>query len=112
MPDEQTFKIRFENETVADAGQKASELRYSLLDTSPDISVQITKDDPTTQDFGATLVLILGAPAAVAIAKGIADYLSRRGGTITIEDEHGKVIAQNVKSADLARIAEAFAKKK
>jgi hypothetical protein len=112
MTDQQEYIIRFENETLQEASQKAAELRNVLLDISSNVTVEVAKDDQSTQDFGATLVLILGAPAAVVIAKGIADYLSRVGGSITIEDGNHKVVAKNVKSGDQARIAEAFAKKK
>jgi hypothetical protein len=111
MSEQQKLIIRFEDETVASANQKASELRYQVLDASPDVSTEIVKDDNSNQDFGATLVLIFGTPVAIAIAKGIADYIKRTGTTITIEDGNGKVIAKNVNSADVARIAQAFGNK-
>jgi len=112
MVDDQTFIIHFENESVADSGQKVAELRDALLDLTPDVSIKIIKDDQSSQDFGATLVLVLGAPAVVIIAKGISDYLSRAGGTVTIEGSNGKVVAKNIKSNDAARMVEAFSKKK
>jgi hypothetical protein len=112
MNNNQTFNIRFENVSAAEASQKASQLRAILLDLSPDASAEVIKDNQSTQDFGTVLVLVLGTPAVVIIAKGIADYLSRVGGTITIEDKNGKVIAKGIQSKDAARIAEAFSKKK
>jgi hypothetical protein len=114
MSDNQTLIIRFENETAASASQKAYELREKLLDISPDVSAEITKDDQSTQDFGATLVLVLGTPVLVIVAKGISDYLTRTGGSITIEEREGKITkikAENVKSNDVARIIEAFSKR-
>lgn len=109
---DQTFIIRFEDESVADSGQKATQLRDALLNLTSDVRAEIVKDDQSTQDFGTTLVLVLGAPAMVIIAKGIADYLSRTGGSLTIQDRSGKVIAKNIKSTDAARIVEAFSQKK
>ena len=111
MNSNQTFRIRFENATTAEANQRASELREILLDITPDVSVEVIKEDQSTQDFGSTLVLVLGAPAIIVIEKGIADYLSRLGGSITIEDKSGKVIAKGIQSKDAARIAEAFSQK-
>jgi hypothetical protein len=107
---EKSFKIRFENVSLAEGGIKASRLREKLLDTSQDVQAEIEKDDPSTQDFGATLVLVLGAPAMVAIAKGIADYLRRDRGSISIEAD-GKIIAQGISGEDAARIAEAMSSK-
>ena len=110
MGDEKsTFKIRFENSSVSEAGRKAAELRDSLLDINSDISAEIVKDDPTTQDFGSTLVLVLGAPAVVIIARGIANYLKRAHGSIVIETDDGTVVATGITGQDAARIAEAFA---
>ena len=105
--DSTVFKIRFENLSVAEAGKKAASLRNDLLDASADISVEIEKADKANQDFGATLVLVLGGPAIVAVAKGIANYLSRDRATIVIEKD-GKVVAQGISGNDAARIAEAL----
>ena len=111
MSDEtSSIKIRFEDVTIAEAGGLAASLREDLLDISPDIGVRIEKDDPSTQDFGATLVLVLGTPAVLAVAKGVADYLRRKRGTITIEKD-GTLVATGISGDDAARIAEAFSQK-
>ena len=102
--------IRFENEELSVANKKARRLRSDLLDITPDVDVKIVKDDPTTQDFGATLVVILGTEAVIAIAKGIANYLSRDRGTITIE-ANGKVVATGISGKDAAEIAKHISSK-
>jgi hypothetical protein len=107
---DQEFKIRFEDMSVAEAGKKVNKLRSDLLDLSPDFRPKITQEDPTNQDFGATLVLVLGTTAVTAVAKGIAAYLSRDRGTITIEAD-GKVVATGISGNDAARIAEVFGKR-
>ncbi len=106
--DTNTFRIRFEDVSVAEAGIKAAQLRQDLLDISSDVQVDIEREDPSTQDFGTTLALVLGAPAAVAIAKGIADYLRRAHGKIQIETAQGIVIAEGISGDDAARIVEAL----
>lgn len=109
--EQQSFKIRFPDLTASEAGKRAEDLRQDLLGVSPDARATIEQEDPSNQDFGATLVLILGAPAAVAIAKGIADYLSRVRGTITIEAD-GKIIAENISGADVAKIEQALSSRR
>ena len=109
--DQRTLRIRFEDLELSEAGSKAEILRQDLLAASEDVTVSIEKDDPSTMDFGATLVLVLGTPAVLAVAKGMADYLRRERGKITIATEEGIVIASGISGADAARIAEALSSK-
>ena len=112
MDDQQrSLEIRFEGLPVAEAGKKAEMLRKELAGITPDATVRITKDDQTNMDFGATIVLALGTPAIFAIAKGIASYLSRERGTITISSK-GDVLCTGISGDDQAKIAEAFAKQR
>ena len=105
--DTHVFDLYFEGLTAADEGSRAARLRNALLDASPDVRVDVKKDDPTTQDFGATLILVLGAPAVVAVAKGIQAYLSReRAGTLVIK-RGGEVVFKG-NSTDAAKIAAAL----
>jgi len=106
-----TFKIRFQDLSVAEAGVQAARLRQEILDSSPDVRVELEKEDPNAQDFGSTLILVLGAPAIVAIAKGIANYLGRARGRIIIERD-GRIIAEGISGEDAARIVEALSSHK
>ena len=106
----ETFVIRFEDLSPAEAGVQAAALREALLDASPDVQVDLNKADGETMDFGATLVLLLGTPAILAIAKGIAAYLARqRAGELVIEHD-GRVVFKG-NSSDAARVAEALGRK-
>ena len=93
--DQQTYIIRFDEISEADANRYAIELRNMILDASPDVEVERKRDNPSTLDFGATLVLILGTPTATAvtsaIAQAIGNWLLRHKGDITIERENGKI---------------------
>lgn len=109
MEQVKTYKIHFEEVNAAQANQYAAQLREAILESSPEVDAKIVKDSSITQDFGATIVLILGAPAVVIVAKGIADYLRRSRGTITIKTDDETVIATGLTGQDAARIAEAFA---
>ena len=57
------------------------------------------RDDQQTQDFGATLVLVFGTPAAVAVAHAIGNWLVRSRGTITIVRGDTKIITSNLSGA-------------
>ena len=112
--DQQSYSITFDDISPADANRYADELREILLDASPDVSVERKRDNPLTQDFGATLVLALGTPAAVAIARAIGNWLALRRGSISIETEKGeitKITATNLTNEAQLKVLEIFAEK-
>lgn len=105
--DQQTYIITFDNASNAEANRYASELRDMLLDAAPDVEVDRRRDNPNTQDFGATLILILGAPAVVAIAKALGNWLTlHRQTEITIKTPTGEVVGTNLTSKDALKLAE------
>jgi len=104
-----TYLLHFNELSQAEANRYAEELRNVLLNASPEIAVQRERDDPGTQDFGATLVLVLGTPAVVAAATAIGNWLQlRTKASLTIETPDKKIVAQNVTRKDAARLAELF----
>jgi len=110
---ESKYIIKFEGGDLAQANSYAAELRDALLeaaaDKQADIDVSVSKGDATTMDFGATLIIILGTPAVVAVAKGVADWLKKRNtASITIETSDGKLVAKNISARDAAILAEKF----
>lgn len=108
---DQTLVVRFQDETVADAARMIAELRDVVLDASPEIQAEVRKEDPIYQDFGTTLVLVLGTPAIVALAKGISDYLRLRpAAKLELETPGGNVVFAGSSDA-AARIAEALSRK-
>jgi hypothetical protein len=112
--DQQSYMITFDDVSPADANRYADELREVLLDASPDVRVERKRENPSTQDFGATLVLILGTPAAVTIARAIGNWLALRRGTISIETEKGeitKITATNLANEAQLKVLEILAKK-
>ena len=88
------YKIRLAV-SAGDADRYAAQLARELRDVSPSVQVQSEPSDPEAQDFGATLLLILATPAAVAAAKtipGIIDaWMKKRRVTIEIQNERGTV---------------------
>lgn len=96
----------------ADEGNRyAEDLKSALLDISADIQVGRRREHSDSQDFGATLTLILGTTAVNALAQGIATWLRRNAGArLNVTKSDGTLIAEGLDSKDVARIVEAFSK--
>jgi hypothetical protein len=91
------FVLSFDEASADDANRYAAELQEMLLSRDPGITVEQARDDENAQDFGATLILILGAPAVVRVASGIADYLRKRTQvSISVKSPKGEVVATGV----------------
>jgi hypothetical protein len=113
---DQTFTIRFPESDKAKANMLARSLADHLTrDISSEQPVQIStqREDQRSQDFGATLVLVLGTAAVTAVAKGIQAWLKgHTGATMEITTAEGHVIVRNVESKSAEEIAKAFATSK
>lgn len=104
--------IRVDDEDSAAANKSAMALRQVILESAGDDlqSLELVKEDKTTQDLGATLAVVLGTPAAIAVAKGIANYIAKHGDNVIIETENGRVIASGsgAQNIDVAATVEAL----
>ncbi len=110
---EQTYIIRFSGVSSADANRYADELRNTLLDAVPGIIVQRGRDDPRTQDFGATLILILGTPTVVAATTAIGDWLRlRSSASITFETPDKHIVIENITSKNAVELVQHLLKKR
>jgi hypothetical protein len=111
MPTEPLI-ITFPDASVAEGNRLAGTLADTLSDSGPSITVDRHRERADTQDFGATLAVVVGTAAATAMAKGIASWLARNSGA-RIEIRRGnKVIlsATHLDSKDVPRIADAFSR--
>jgi hypothetical protein len=111
MPQE-PFIITFPDASLAEANKYASDLAASLRDLDQSLRVEQRKDRPDTQDFGATVAIILGTASVTAVAKGVAAWLAGNSGAKIQINADGSVIASNLDSGDTAKIAEALAKRR
>ncbi len=111
--DQQIYTITFDGISDADANRYASQLKNVLLDASPDVEVERRKDDPYTQDLGATLVLILGTSSVTAIAKAIADWLLlHRSVQVNVKNEKGEYIVKNLTATEAFKLIDLLSPKK
>jgi hypothetical protein len=111
MP-ENTFLIRFPDETPDVGNAFAEELKQELLEADQTVRVERRREAGTAQDFGATLVLILGTGAITAIAKGISSWIARNSGVrVEIQNHDGRVIVDHLDSKDAQQVvASVFAR--
>ena len=106
----QELTIHFDDLGPAEAGATAALLREALLDAVPGVSAEVRRGDAESMDMGATLILLLGTPALIAIAKGIGAFIAReRPGRIRIK-KGDTMIEVDGSSSDMARVAESLAK--
>jgi hypothetical protein len=106
--------ISFDDASASQANKYASELGKQLLGLSlPDVSIDVARESENTMDFGTTLVVVLGTPAVLAIAKGIQAWLAKRpGATVTVETikSNGDITKTRITadSGNMAKILEAL----
>ena len=98
------FEIRFRDCTPDEANDYAADLEAELDGVDAEVNVSRQKDQQDAQDFGATLVLILGTGAITALAKGLSTWIARNSGARVVITKDGKVVAENLNSEDAARV--------
>jgi hypothetical protein len=111
--DQSTYVISFDEVSPDDASRYADELSNALLDASADITVQRRRDDSHAQDFGTTLVLLLGTPAAVALTRTITNVIENwlrlhHNASITIKRDDEQIVVRNITSKQAAQLARIF----
>ena len=106
------FVVSFPSASTAEANRYAGDLVRALRDLDPELSVEQRRDRADTQDFGATLAIVLGTASITALANGIAGWLMRHSGAKIQISNDGNVVASNLDSGDAAKIAEAFSTRK
>jgi hypothetical protein len=106
---EQTVLLSFDGADLADGNRYANNLRGFLLDLGTDVRVEKHSEMPDSQDFGSTLVLVLGTTAISTLAHGIAVWLQRNAGArIKLRTAKGELVAEGLDSKDVPRIVEAL----
>jgi hypothetical protein len=94
--------VRFEGMSYADANRAAAELQSMIQRSAqPGITADVIKDREDTQDFGATLLLVLGTEAVITLSKAIYNYVSKRGDKVVIETADGRVLATGSGAANI-----------
>jgi hypothetical protein len=108
--------VRFMDVSTAQGNQLAQELKSVLEESavvrgaSDFMRIEVTKERLETQDFGATLVVILGTPAAIVLAKGIYDFISKYGNRVVVTTKDGSILATGdaARNIDVAKATKAL----
>ncbi|MGQ3280526.1 MAG: hypothetical protein ACT6WE_28850, partial [Shinella sp.] len=94
--EKKTYQIQFDEGSAAERTLLAQSLQDYIAEVDADIDIQTTRENEEAQDFGSTLVLVLGTPVAIIVAKAIADFLHRNSGAMITISENGKVVARGL----------------
>ncbi len=109
---DQSYVIGFKGVSDRDANLNAESLKEALLNASETVTVEQRRDDGRAMDFGATLILALGTPAVIAVAKALGDWLKLHHSVqIDIKTPDGRYVAKNVTAKDAQKLAELFRSK-
>jgi hypothetical protein len=104
---DQSFIIEFKGSSVRDANLNAESLKAAI--SSQGVSVEQKRQDEHAQDFGGTLLVVLGTPAVIAFAKALGDWLKLHHSVeIDIKTPDGRYVAKNVTAKEAQIIAELF----
>lgn len=100
----------FGDSTTAEGNRFAGSLAETLRGLDPTITVERVRERADTQDFGASLAVILGTTAVTALARGIASWLARNSGAKIEIRREGQVVmtASHLDSADVPKLAAAL----
>jgi len=105
------FVVQLAGLTAGEADEAAASLEAKLKRLGQAELVDRVRQDARHMDFGASVAVVLAAPAAVAVAKGLADWLrSRDQGELEIilADGSSIVARGTATTLDFVKIAAAF----
>jgi hypothetical protein len=111
------LSISFPGKSTAEANELAADLQSEIEMMNDHVEVQRVRNHADTLDFGATLLLVLAAPAVIELvkgpgtelAKGIAAWMKRTGTSISVKLGDKDVLVKNVDSDDLPGVMAAIA---
>ena len=102
--------LSFVNCSEADGDRFADSFVEAVRDIDKSIGLERRRQKSDTQDFGASLAVVLGTAAARSLAKGIAAWLARNSGADLEISCRGAVVlrANHLDSKDIPRIVAAL----
>lgn len=104
------IEIQFPDAGPAAAGQLADDLAERLRELDETGSVTIEKASPDSMELGSIVLLVLGTASATSVARGIGDWIRKRGDpALRIKRGNDEIVIQSGLSADqkfeLAKLA-------
>jgi hypothetical protein len=103
------IEIVFPSKTPDVAGRLvedlSKEISRSVKEDGRSVEPTVVRSDPTAQDFGSTLVLVLGTPAITYLARAIFEWAKR---TNNSDIKINGVRIERVESCDVADVVAAL----
>jgi hypothetical protein len=107
--DQRTAVLSFDGATQDEGNRYAADLKDFLADIDARVHVEHRRERTDSQDFGTTLVLVVGTAAVNTLARGIAAWPQRNSGArITVKHANGELVAKGLDSKDVARLVQAL----
>jgi hypothetical protein len=101
------ISIDFSTNSSAEANRYAQDLEAVLARLDP--SITITRaTQPGSQEIVSSLVILFGTPVAGVLAHTLYSWVVRNSGAKLRITSAGEVIAENLNSRDVPRLAEAL----
>lgn len=111
--------LSFPEKSKAEANMLAADLQTEIEQLGEPVQVQRVRDNPDTLDFGATLAIVLAAPAVVGfakgaapavieVAKGIASWMRRTGNSVKFKCGETEITLKDVDTANLPAVLAAM----
>ncbi len=102
--------ISFPDASLDEAGSNVADLKEHLAMVAAGVETEQRRTNAGAQDMGATLAIVLGSSAVVALAKGIADWLKMRASKpkLVIRNHEGQPILEldNMSTEDVRALLE------
>lgn len=87
----------------------AKDIRGNVKEGGLPVDPEIVRTDPTAQDFGTTLTILLGTPAIIILANTLRDWARRTDRSVIMINGH---LITNLESKDVADVVKAMNLKK
>src|SRR5689334_4801907 len=108
MPAE-AFIITLSGLSDREQEKAAADLARAIKQSDQSADIERRQDNAIAMDFGASLAVVLGSGAAVAVARGIQSWMGRwKNARITLSDKQHKIEIERVSSEDIIRAIELF----
>jgi hypothetical protein len=103
------FTITLSGLSDSEQEKAVADLARAIRQSDQSADVERRQENRPAMDFGASLAVVLGSGAAVAVARGIQSWMSRwKNATITLSDKARKVQIERVSSENIIRAIELF----
>jgi hypothetical protein len=97
-------EISFATATPADASRLAEDLARFIQTSVDGAEASVGGGSSDSMDFGTTVVLVLGTPAMIALAHGVASWIKRQGDPeLVIKTKNGSVTVKGGLDLDAKR---------